>query len=191
MPHYASRSGGKLQAALAAFAIDVTGKICADLGSNAGGFVDCLLQGGAKLVYAIDTGYGMLAWKLRQDSRVMVMERTNAMHATLPRPVDLVTIDVAWTKQKHILPAAMKLLAEGGLIVTLIKPHYEADKTLLRRGVLPTEHVAAVVESVLGHVRALGLDVVSTIPSPMKGAGGNSEFLAQLRLGKKGDQELG
>ena len=191
MPHYASRSGGKLQAALAAFAIDVSGKICADLGSNAGGFVDCLLQSGAELVYAIDTGHGMLDWKLRTDARVVVMERTNAMHATLPRPVDLVTIDVAWTKQKHILPAAMKLLAEGGLIVTLIKPHYEAERSLLRRGVLPPEHIAAVVQDVLAQARSLGLDVVSTIPSPMKGAGGNSEILAELRLGRKSDQAPG
>jgi 23S rRNA (cytidine1920-2'-O)/16S rRNA (cytidine1409-2'-O)-methyltransferase len=183
MPTYASRSGRKLQAALAAFAIDPTGIVCADLGSNAGGFVDCLLQHGAKLVYAIDTGYGMLDWKLRNDPRVVVMERTNAMHVTLPRPVDLVTIDVAWTKQKHILPAAAKLLAAGGLIVTLIKPHYEADPALLRRGVLPPQQSAAVVQDVLAHIRASGLEVIATTPSPIKGAGGNIEVLAAVRPG--------
>ena len=182
---YASRSGLKLESALAVFAMDVTGKVCADLGCNAGGFVDCLLQHGAKLVYAIDTGYGMLEWKLRTDGRVVVMERTNAMHATLPQTVDLITIDVAWTRQKHILPAAMKLLRPGGLIVTLIKPHYEADKSLLRRGVLPAEHTTAVVEEVLAQARALGLDVVATTPSPIKGAGGNVETLAAMRLAKE------
>jgi 23S rRNA (cytidine1920-2'-O)/16S rRNA (cytidine1409-2'-O)-methyltransferase len=181
MPRYASRSGEKLQAALTSFAIDVTGKVCADLGSNAGGFVDCLLQAGAKLVYAIDTGYGMLDWKLRTDARVVVMERTNAMHATLPAPVDLITIDVAWTRQRHILPAAMKMLADAAMIVTLVKPHYEAERSLLRRGVLPAEHTTAVVSEVLAHIRELGLEVIATTPSPIKGAAGNAEILALLR----------
>src|ERR1041384_6668048 len=99
---FVSRAGQKLEHALATFAIDVNGWVCADLGSNAGGFVDCLLQRGASKVYAIDTGYGALEWKLRKDPRVVVMERTNAMHAELPEPVGILTIDVAWTKQRHI-----------------------------------------------------------------------------------------
>src|SRR5258706_16468275 len=103
---FVSRAGLKLDHALSHFAIDVSGKTCADLGSNTGGFVDCLLKRGAAKVYAIDTGYGALDWNLRKDPRVAVMERTNAMHATLPEKVDVVTIDVAWTKQRHILPAA-------------------------------------------------------------------------------------
>src|SRR5215218_2583008 len=111
MPEFASRAGLKLEHALDHFKIEVAGRTCADLGSNVGGFVDCLLQRGAARVYAVEKGYGVLEWKLRKDSRVVVMERTNAMHVELPEPVSLVTIDVAWTKQKHILPAARRVLA--------------------------------------------------------------------------------
>jgi 23S rRNA (cytidine1920-2'-O)/16S rRNA (cytidine1409-2'-O)-methyltransferase len=110
MPDFVSRAGQKLDHALAHFALDVSGLTCADLGSNTGGFVDVLLQRGAARVYAIDTGYGVLHWKLRKDPRVVVMERTNAMHVTLPEKMQVVTIDVAWTKQKHILPAARTML---------------------------------------------------------------------------------
>src|SRR5687768_17788567 len=102
---FVSRAGQKLEHALSYFAIDVSGLVCADLGCNTGGFTDCLLQRGAAKVYALDTGYGALAWTLRKDPRVVVMERTNAMHATLPQLVALVCIDVAWTRQRHILPA--------------------------------------------------------------------------------------
>src|SRR6478752_1732141 len=120
MAEFVSRAGQKLEHALATFQLDVTGKTCADLGSNTGGFVDCLLRRGAAKVYAIDTGYGALDWKLRKDPRVVVMERTNAMHAQLPEPADLVTIDVAWTKQKHILPAARHMLRDDGICISLI-----------------------------------------------------------------------
>src|SRR5881409_1013295 len=106
---FVSRAGQKLDHALSHFAIDVAGLFCADLGCNAGGFTDCLLQRGAAKVYAIDTGYGALEWKLRRDGRVVVMERTNAIHATLPEPVQIVTIDVAWTRQRIILPAARRM----------------------------------------------------------------------------------
>src|SRR3954463_348007 len=119
MPNFVSRAGQKLEHALETFRLDVGGSVCADLGSNAGGFVDCLLQRGAVKVYAVDTGYGALEWKLRKDPRVVAMERTNAMHATLPEAVSFICIDVAWTRQKHILPAAARLLAPGGDIVTL------------------------------------------------------------------------
>src|SRR5437899_8186322 len=114
MSEFVSRAGLKLEHALVTFGIDVTGWMCADLGSNAGGFVDCLLQRGASKVYAIDTGYGALEWKLRRDPRVVTMERTNAMHAELPEKVARVTIDVAWTRQRHILPAARRLIENGG-----------------------------------------------------------------------------
>src|SRR3569623_3840043 len=113
-PMFVSRAGQKLDHALTAFAIDVAGLTCADLGSNVGGFVDVLLQRGAAKVYAVEKGYGVLEWKLRKDPRVVVMERTNAMHVTLPEKVDLVTIDVAWTRQRHILPAARLLLKDEG-----------------------------------------------------------------------------
>src|SRR3954471_2291855 len=130
---FVSRAGQKLHHALTRFVISPDGKTCADLGSNTGGFTDCLLQLGARKVYAIDTGYGVLDYKLRKDPRVVVMERTNAMHATLPEKVELVTIDVAWTRQKHILPATKTMLTPTGEVVTLIKPHYEAEAKALRK----------------------------------------------------------
>src|SRR4051812_41907047 len=117
---FVSRAGEKLDHALNTFGLDVASLSCADLGSNAGGFVDCLLQRGAAKVYAVETGYGVLEWKLRKDPRVVVMERTNAMHVTLPEAVGLITIDVAWTKQQHILPAARRLVSSDGNVVTLI-----------------------------------------------------------------------
>ena len=178
---FASRAGQKLDHALTTFSIDVTGLTCADLGSNVGGFVDCLLQRGAARVYAVEKGYGVLEWRLRKDPRVVVMERTNAMHATLPEPVSIVTIDVAWTKQKHILPAARRMVAGGGWVVTLIKPHYEADPALLVRGVLPSSAVPGVVGRVEQEIRAAGVDVVHTVDSPIPGGKGNLEVLAKLR----------
>jgi 23S rRNA (cytidine1920-2'-O)/16S rRNA (cytidine1409-2'-O)-methyltransferase len=182
MSSFVSRAGFKLEHALVHFAIDVTGHTCADLGSNTGGFVDCLLQRGAAKVYAIDTGYGALDWKLRKDPRVVVMERTNAMHAVLPEKVSRVTIDVAWTKQKHILPAARRMIAADGVIITLIKPHYEADPSLLHKGVLPAEAVESVVNAAVCDARAAGFELIATVQSPITGSKGNIEVLAHLRL---------
>ena len=178
---FASRAGQKLEHALTTFDVDVTGRTCADLGSNVGGFVDCLLSRGAAKVYAVDTGYGTLDWKLRNDPRVVVMERTNAMHVELPEPVSLVTIDVAWTKQRLILPAARRLLAPSADVITLIKPHYEAEPALLRKGVLPAENLDAVVEKVKYDVAQAGFDLRETVRSPIKGTGGNVELLAWLK----------
>jgi 23S rRNA (cytidine1920-2'-O)/16S rRNA (cytidine1409-2'-O)-methyltransferase len=178
---FVSRAGQKLDHALSHFAIDVTAFVCADLGCNVGGFTDCLLQRGASRVYAIDTGYGVLDWKLRKDPRVVVMERTNAMHAQLPEAVDLVAIDVAWTKQRHILPAARRMVKDDGRVVTLIKPHYEADQKLLTGGVLPQDRVEEVVRSVAREIDGLGFELVGTVQSPIKGAKGNVEVLAALR----------
>ncbi len=121
---FVGRAGDKLDAALAAFAVDVGGWVCADFGCNVGGFTHCLLSRGAARVYAVDTGYGALAWTLRQDSRVVVMERTNALYTEPPEPVDLVAIDVAWTPQKLIFPAARKWPKPGGIIVSLPQAHY-------------------------------------------------------------------
>jgi len=182
MSEFVSRAGAKLEFALATFAIDVTGFLCADLGANAGGFLDCLLRRGAKKIYAIDTGYGMLDWKLRNDSRVIVMERTNAMHAQLPEKMNLVTIDVAWTRQKHILPAARNMLRGQATVISLIKPHYEAEAKMLRKGVLRPEHLQTVLEKVKHDIAAAGFEIVNLAQSPIKGAKGNAEFLAQLRL---------
>ena len=178
---FVSRAGQKLDHALSTFALEVAGRTCADLGCSTGGFTDCLLRRGAAKVFAVDTGYGVLDYKLRRDGRVVVMERTNAMHVSLPEPAAVVTIDVAWTKQKHILPAAAKVLAAGGVVVSLVKPHYEAAAVLLRKGILPAEALSAVLDAVWVDVRAAGFDVVATVESPIKGAKGNTEVLAMLR----------
>jgi len=180
MPDFASRSGQKLDHALSSFSVDVSNWTCADLGSNAGGFVDCLLQRGAAKVYAVEKGYGVLDWTLRKDPRVIVMERTNAMHVALPEKVKLVTIDVAWTKQKHILPAAKKLIESNGRIITLIKPHYEAEAKLLRKGVLPAEQMDVVIEQVRMDIDACGLEIMHLVESPILGGQGNAEMLADL-----------
>lgn len=181
MGQFVSRAGEKLDHALTEFDLDVRGVVCADFGANAGGFTDCLLQRGASKVYAIDTGYGALEWKLRKDPRVIVMERTNAMHASLPEAVGLVAIDVAWTKQRHILPAARRALKPGGAVVALIKPHYEADPQLLNKGVLPEEAVGPVVEQVKLDIANVGFEVAQITCSPIRGAKGNREVLALLR----------
>jgi 23S rRNA (cytidine1920-2'-O)/16S rRNA (cytidine1409-2'-O)-methyltransferase len=117
-PKFVSRAGQKLSAALDRFGVDPKGLICADLGSNVGGFTDCLLQRGATKVFAVETGYGVLDYKLRKDSRVVVMERVNALHVTLPELMDLVVIDLGWTPQKHILPHARELIKAEGRIIS-------------------------------------------------------------------------
>lgn len=181
MRRFVSRAGEKLDHALSAFGLDVRDFVCADFGCNAGGFTDCLLQRGAASIYAVDTGYGALEWKLRKNPRVITMERTNAMHATLPEAVDLVVIDVAWTRQRNILPAARRALKQGGAVLTLIKPHYEADSDQLNRGVLPGEEVDRVVDAVKRDIEDCGFKVVQTVRSPIVGSKGNVEVLALLR----------
>ena len=181
MAEFASRAGLKLDHALSTFAIDVAGAVCADLGANVGGFVDCLLKRGAARVYAVEKGYGVLEWRLRKDPRVVVMERTNAMHAQLPERVDVVSVDVAWTRQRHILPAARRMVKDGGRVVTLIKPHYEADQKLLSGGVLPEDRVEEVVRLVAREIEGFAFEWVGTVRSPIKGAKGNVEVLAALR----------
>ena len=180
-PPFVSRAGLKLDHALATFRVDVTGGVCADLGSNVGGFVDCLLRRGAARVYAVEKGYGVVEWKLRKHPRVVVMERTNAMHVQLPEPVDLVSIDVAWTRQRNILPAARRLVKPGGVVVTLVKPHYEADARLLKKGILPAEALDGVVDAVTRDVSEAGFDLEQITPSPIAGGEGNVEVLALLR----------
>jgi len=179
-PRYVTRSGLKLERALDTFHVDPTGLVCADLGSHQGGFVDCLLQRGAARVYSVDTCYGTLAWRLRQDPRVVVLERTNAMHVALPEAVDLVTIDVGWTPQRHILSSAGRLLKAGGRIISLVKPQYEAAEDQRRAGVVPEEVLAPVLGRVRLEVQAAGLNVVAEMRSPLRGGGGNAEFLFLL-----------
>ncbi|MFO0838605.1 MAG: SAM-dependent methyltransferase [Phycisphaerae bacterium] len=179
---YVSRGGLKLAAALRAFGVDVHGLTCADLGSHVGGFVDCLLIGGAARVFAVDTGYGVLAWRLRKDPRVVTCERTNALHFVPPTPCDLVTIDVGWTPQRLILGAAKKMIGASGLIVTLVKPHYEAPREWLRGGVLMPERVDETLAGVRAQITALSWMIRGEIESPVRGHGGNVEFLALLTL---------
>lgn len=181
MGRFVSRAGEKLDHALNSFLLNVENFVCADFGANAGGFTDCMLQRGAAKVYAIDTGYGALDWKLRRDRRVIVMERTNAMHVELDEEVDLVTVDVAWTKQRHILPAIWRAVKPTGQAICLIKPHYEADPKLLVKGVLPSDDVDSVVKPVLDEIIAFGFDVPKTTQSPLLGAKGNVEILAMLK----------
>ena len=179
---YVTRSGLKLEYALEVFAIDPSGKTCADLGSHQGGFVDCLLSRSAARVYSVDTSYGTLAWKLRQDRRVVVMERTNAMHLELPEPVDLVTIDVGWTRQRHVLPAARRLLAPDGRIISLVKPQYEAAETQREAGVVAEGDLESVLARVRIDVQEAGLELLGETRSPLRGGGGNAEFLFLLAL---------
>ena len=177
---FVSRGGDKVEAALQHFAVDVTGLVCADLGSHVGGFVDCLLRRGAARVYSVDTAYGILAWKLRKEPRVTVLERSNAMHVVLPEPVEIVTVDVAWTPQSKILPSVARLISSTARVITLIKPHYEASEDLLLNGVLPDGQVDKVVEAVLDDARSQGWTVRGVFPSPLRGHGGNREVFALL-----------
>jgi len=175
---YVTRSGLKLEHALITFKTDVAGKTCADLGSHQGGFVDCLLAFGATRVYSVDTSYGTLAWKLRKDPRVVVMERTNAMHVELPEKVDLVTIDVGWTAQRHILRPARGLIKDDtGTIISLVKPQYEAMESERQSGVVPEENLEPVLARVRMDAEAAGLKIIAETRSPIKGGGGNVEFL--------------
>jgi 23S rRNA (cytidine1920-2'-O)/16S rRNA (cytidine1409-2'-O)-methyltransferase len=178
---FVSRAGEKLAFALEKFNVSPKGLVVADFGSSTGGFVDCNLQNGAKKVYAVETGYGVLDWKLRNDPRVVVMERTNAMHVTLPEKVDLITVDTSWTKQKNILPNAKSNLKDNGIIISLIKPHYEADAKFLRKGKLLEEKTQEVINQVLDGVKNLGFKVEGITESPILGEKGkNKEFLVML-----------
>jgi 23S rRNA (cytidine1920-2'-O)/16S rRNA (cytidine1409-2'-O)-methyltransferase len=182
MTQFVSRAGEKLSFALSELKIDVSGKIAADFGASTGGFVDVLLQNGAEKVYAVEVGYGTVDWNLRNDSRVVVMERTNAMHVTLSEKVDVITIDCGWTKQEKILPNAKKNLKDDGFIISLIKPHYEAPE-LVRGGKLPEVLVGEVVEKTKKKIEGLGFTIQGVVESPIVGEkGGNSEYVALIAL---------
>lgn len=179
---YVSRAGQKLQHALDTFGVNIRGFVCADFGSNKGGFVDCLLQNGAIKVYAVETGYGTLEWKLRKDERVVVMERTNAMHVELPEKMDMITVDTSWTKLDKVIPNALQNLKDGGRIIALVKPHYEAEPKLLRKGTLPDEFIPAVLSAVQVRLEKTGVQVVDKIQSPIVGGKGkNKEYLLYLK----------
>ena len=186
MSKYVSRGGEKLEHAIKIFGLPVTELICADFGSSTGGFVDCLLRHGAKKVYAVETGYGVLDWKLRHEERVIVMERTNAMHVELPEKVDLITIDTGWTQLEKIVPNALKNLKPGGRIVALLKPHYEAEPRMLRKGKLMEEFIPETLDKVRGGLKNMGVKILAETESPILGGKGqNKEYL--LLLGTKTD----
>jgi 23S rRNA (cytidine1920-2'-O)/16S rRNA (cytidine1409-2'-O)-methyltransferase len=179
---FASRAGDKLQYALEKFNLSVSGKICADLGCSTGGFTSCLIANGAKKVFAVDTGYGVLDWNLRNNPRVVVMERINALHVRLPEEVDFISIDVGWTPQRLIIPHALELLSDAGDIVSLLKPHYEAPHNWLSHGKVYPERLPEVVESVQVELKKNGVNIVDIAESPVVGQkGGNVEYLMWIR----------
>lgn len=180
---FVSRGGIKLQAAIEQWKLKIEGLVVLDVGSSTGGFVDCLLQNGAKRIYALDTAYGELAWKLRNDPRVVVMERTNILHLDqLEETVDLITIDAGWTKLELILPVVKKFLKSDGQIIALLKPHYEAAKKDLVKGVLPKDLAKQVKDQVMAKILHLGFQVIDQIESPILGGAGNQEYLLFLSL---------
>jgi 23S rRNA (cytidine1920-2'-O)/16S rRNA (cytidine1409-2'-O)-methyltransferase len=183
---YVSRGGQKLAAALQAFAIEVTGKIAVDVGASTGGFTDCLLQHGASRVYAIDVGYGQLAWKLRSDPRVIILERTNIRHlAQLPEAVlaDLAVIDASFISLALVLPATLRLLTAEAQVVALIKPQFEAGQDAVGKGgvVRDAKIHERVLQETFELATSLGLTVAGLIASPLLGPAGNVEFLMWLR----------
>jgi 23S rRNA (cytidine1920-2'-O)/16S rRNA (cytidine1409-2'-O)-methyltransferase len=185
---YVSRGGFKLAAALDAFGLDVVGWTVADVGSSTGGFVDCLLQRAADRVYAIDVGYGQLAWKLRQDSRVVVMERTNARYLeAFPEPIDLVTADVSFISLKMVLPAASGWLRDKGHIVALIKPQFEASAEQVEDGGVVRDRAVhrAVLEDLIAWASSRAMGLKGLIRSPLIGPAGNVEFLVHWVPGFK------
>lgn len=183
---YVSRGGYKLEAALDGFGVDPAGRVAADLGASTGGFTDCLLQRGAARVYAVDVGYGQLAWSLRQDPRVVVMERTNARHLeSLPEPISLVVGDLSFISLTLMLPAVLRLGAPGADAVLLVKPQFEAGRDGVGKGGVVRD--AAVREGAIQRVveacQALGVEVLGGLDSPLPGAKqGNIEHLIHLRL---------
>ncbi len=186
-PPYVSRGGLKLAAALAAFPVPVQNGVAADVGASTGGFTDCLLQHGTARVYAIDVGYGQLDWTLRQDPRVVVMERTNARYLeSLPEPVDLVVMDASFISLRLLLPNAGRWLRPGGAIIALVKPQFEAGRRQVGKGGVvrdPAVH-RAVLEELIDRAAAQGFGPQGLIRSPITGPAGNVEFLLWLRPGQ-------
>lgn len=187
---FVSRGGEKLQGALDRFPIEPCGLVCADLGASTGGFTDCLLQAGAARVYAVDVGRGQLHWKIRQDPRVVVIERQNARYLeSLPEPVALVVADLSFISLALILPTMRKLLGPGGQALTLVKPQFEAGREAVGKGGVvrdPATH-RAVLRHFIEDARREGFAVLGLIASPLRGPAGNVEFLAHLRLADASD----
>lgn len=185
---YVSRGGLKLEKAMAEFPISLAGKTAADIGASTGGFTDCMLQNGAEKVYAVDVGYGQLAWKLRNDPRVVCLERTNARYLSreqIPVPLDFASVDVSFISLKLILPALRALLSDSGETVCLVKPQFEAGRELVgKKGVVrdPAVHLM-VLEQFLVHAAQSGFTVKGLTFSPIRGPEGNIEYLGWLAAG--------
>ena len=183
---YVSRGGLKLEKAINNFDFDLNGKITMDIGASTGGFTDCMLQNGAKKVYSIDVGYGQLAWKLRNDERVVNLERTNMRKVTreqVPDEIDFFSVDVSFISLKLILPVARELMSENAQAVCLIKPQFEAGREKVgKKGVVrdPSVHIE-VVENIFNFCLDNGFDVLNLDFSPIKGPEGNIEYLIHLR----------
>jgi 23S rRNA (cytidine1920-2'-O)/16S rRNA (cytidine1409-2'-O)-methyltransferase len=175
---YVGKGGLKLEFALTHFELNVENLTAVDLGCNCG-FTDCLLQHGTTKVYAVDTAYGQLEWKLRIDPRVVVCERTNALFWTAPEQTDLVVSDLGWTKQEKSLPLIQSILKPGGLGLSLVKPQYEYQHDL-KKGVLPEELIPEVIKAVRENCPE-GLEVLGDACSPVKGNGGNTEYWLLVR----------
>ena len=182
---YVSRGGLKLEKAMNTWPITLTGKTCGDIGASTGGFTDCMLQNGAEKVYAVDVGYGQLAWKLRQDPQVVCLERTNARYLTSEQidvPLDFFSVDVSFISLSLILPPLHPLMAEGGQGVCLVKPQFEAGKEKVgKKGVVRDRKVhLEVLEHFLDHAAAAGFTVRGLTYSPIRGPEGNIEYLGWL-----------
>lgn len=190
-PSYVSRGGEKLEAAIREFQIEIFGKRCADVGASTGGFTDCLIKFGATCVYAIDVGGGVLHWKLRQDKRVVVMENTNARHlVSLPETVSLITVDVSFISIKKLLPGLSGwFLPEGGELIVLIKPQFEAGRQEVSRGagvIRDPEIHRVVIQDVLNYAQQTGYGVQGLMRSPLFGPKGNVEFFTWMKYPGKG-----
>lgn len=186
---YVSRGGLKLEHAIKHFSIDINDKVAIDVGASTGGFTDCLIQHGAKRVYAVDVGYGQLAWKLRTDKRVVAIERTNIRYMErerIPEPVDIATVDVSFISLKLVIPKVLEFLKPSGEIVALIKPQFEVGKGEIEKGgiVKSEEKRAKAVEDIKNFFESLSLKVIGVVESPIKGQKGNIEYLIYAKLEK-------
>jgi 23S rRNA (cytidine1920-2'-O)/16S rRNA (cytidine1409-2'-O)-methyltransferase len=182
---FVGRGGKKLLGAFQSFSFDCQGKVCADIGASTGGFTDCLLQHGAARVYAVDVGYGQLAWKLRKDPRVVVMERTNARHLeSMPEPIQIVVADLSFISIGKVMPAIIRIAAPSAEAVLLIKPQFEVGPGRAKGGIVkdPELREGAILECIAS-LEALGCRVLDRCPSPLPGAKkGNVEELVHLRI---------
>ena len=185
---YVSRGGFKLEKALKVFPANPADKVCIDCGASTGGFTDVLLQNGAKKVYSVDVGYGQLAWSLRQDERVVNMERTNIRYISseqIPEPIDLAVMDLSFISIKLVLPAVCSLLKDGGALICLIKPQFEAGREEVgKKGVVRDKNVhLAVIDGILDFAPSVGMTVMGLDFSPIKGPEGNREYLCYMKKG--------